>query len=265
MRSALYRGHVSHTRRVPRTHSFRIAAHFVFLDLDELSRVFRGRWLWSIERRNVASFRRADFLGDPARPLREAVLDRVEEKLGRRPAGHMGLFAQLRTFGYAFNPVSFYFCHDDQGRLDAIVAEITNTPWRERHAYVLDTREATEDTGAAGGDGGQFTFRFAKEFHVSPFFDLDQEYEWRFSAPGERFEISMTNFERGRAVFHAGLSCERAPITGWSLAAALVRYPLQPLRLHCAIYWQAVRLWLKRTPFFTHPSHRLGAQDAPLA
>jgi DUF1365 family protein len=256
VRSALYRGYVGHSRSAPKPHSFRNAAHFLYLDLQELPDFFRGRWFWSNEKRNLVTFRRADYLGPPDVSLREAVLDCVEKELGRRPAGHVGIFTQLRTLGYLFNPVSFYFCHDEQGSLEAIVAEITNTPWSERHAYVLDAKKA---------EGEALTFRFKKDFHVSPFFDLDQVYEWRFSEPGERVEVSMRNIEGGQEVFSVRLSCERQPITARSLAVVLLRYPLQPLRLHAAIYWQALRLYLKRTPFFTHPAKRPAVSKAPLS
>lgn len=254
MRSCLYRGAVRHERLEPHRHAFDYGMHLVYLDLAELDEVFRGRWFWSVERWNVVAFRRSDFLGEPGRPLREAVLDRVESELGRRPAGRLGLLTQLRTLGYSFNPVSFYYCHDEDGALDAVVAEITNTPWGERHAYVLDA-------ATAGGDGDTLRFRFDKDFHVSPFFGMDQVYEWRFSRAEERVRVSMTNLQGGRPVFSAGLDCERVPITGRSLAAALCRYPLQPLRLHAAIYWQAARLFAKRTPFFEHPKERLSVQD----
>ena len=132
-----------------------------------------------------------------------------------------------------------------------MVAEITNTPWGERHAYVLDAR--------AGGGGEVLSWTFPKSFHVSPFFDMDQEYEWRFREPGERLEVHMTNREGGAVVFHAGLSCRRRPLTGRALAGALLKHPLISLRLHAAIYWQAARLFMKRTPFFTHPKKRAAA------
>jgi len=231
---------------------FRYGLHLFGLDLDELHEVFAGRWLWSVERSNLFGFRRADFLGDPDQPLDEAVRERVAEHLGRQPAGRITLVAQLRTLGYVFNPVCFYLCRDAAGELDAIVAEITNTPWGERHAYVLDAAAARP-----GSDEGEYVFRFDKDFHVSPFFDLDQVYEWRFLVEGERLRISMTNHENGRAVFHAGYQGERRPLTGRELARATLLQPLQPLRMHAAIYWQAARLWVKRTPFFTHPDKRL--------
>jgi DUF1365 family protein len=253
--SALYEGKVHHTRLEPRRHDFAYRLCLLYLDLDELPQLFRGRWLWSVERWNLASFRRADYLGPSERPLKEAVLDRVEEELGRRPAGAVRMLSQLRTFGYVFNPVTFYFVHGEGGELEALVAEITNTPWRERHAYVLDTRDALGKE--------VLSWRFDKDFHVSPFFDMDQVYEWRFTRPGEHLEVHMTNHEAGRPVFHAGLACERRPLTGRVLAGALLRHPLQALRLHAAIYWQAARLFLKRTPFFTHPDKRPSVQDAP--
>ena len=256
MRSGLYKGVVYHARERPRPHAFRYGLHLFGLDLEELPHLFAERWLWSLERPNLFGFRRADYLGDPSRPLDDAVRERVVEHLGRRPSGHIVLVTQLRTLGYVFNPVSFYFCHDETGELDAIVAEITNTPWSERHAYVLDAAASRPP-----GDEGEYVFRFDKEFHVSPFFDLDQVYEWRFLVQGDRLRISMTNLEAGQAVFRAGFEGARRPLSGGELARATLLQPLQPLRMHAAIYWQAARLWLKRAPFFAHPRKRF-ARDA---
>lgn len=251
MNSALLTGRVSHRRLGEKPHAFGYRIHLVLLDLDELDEVFRGRWFWSIERLNLVAFLRRDYLGAPETSLAEAVRERVHAELGRRPSGAVQVITQLRTFGYLFNPVSFYLCNDETGTLEAIVAEITNTPWGERHAYVLD---------ASGRD--ELTFRFDKDFHVSPFFDMDQVYEWRFALEGDSVNVSMTNYERARAVFHANLSLERRAITRRSLAAALVQYPLQPLRMHLAIYWHAARLLLKRVTFFTHPKKRVSTERA---
>lgn len=262
--SALYEGEVRHSRLEPRRHDFSYRLFMLYLDLDELPQLFRRRWLWSVGRRNLAWFRRADYLGPAEQPLDEAVRDRVEQELGRRPAGPVRMLTHLRVLGYVFNPVTFYYAYDREERLEAVVAEITNTPWRERHAYVLDARE--------GGAGDTLRWSFDKDFHVSPFFGMDQEYEWRFNRPAERLEAHMTNHEAGRAVFHAGLSCLRRPLTGRVLAGALLRHPLLTLRIHAAIYWQAARLYFKRTPFFTHPDKsdksdkpekRPSVQDAP--
>ena len=257
MRSGIYRGVVRHTRSGPREHSFRYRVHMFALDLEELPTAFDGRWLWSVERPNVFGYRRRDYLGDVRAPLEAAVRERVAEHLDRRPEGPITLVTQLRTFGYVFNPVSFYLCYDKTAEhLDAIVAEITNTPWGERHAYVLDAAEARSEELAS-----EYCFRFDKDFHVSPIFDLNQVYEWRFRLQQERFTVSMTNHEGGEPVFYAGFDGHRRPLTGRELARAAMLQPLQPLRMHAAIYWQAARLWMKRTPFFTHPKKRI-AQDA---
>jgi uncharacterized protein len=179
------------------------------------------------------------------------VRDRVERETGRRPAGPVRLLTHLRTFGHCFNPVSFYYCYDATGtRVETIVAEITNTPWGERHAYVLPT-----DPGQASGE--PMRFRIGKVFHVSPFMPMDLDYDWRFTQPGARLAVHMCNRRAGETLFDATLALERREITGTSLARALVRHPVATLNVVTAIHWQALRLWLKRVPFHVHPSRRI--------
>ncbi len=243
MRSCLYEGRVRHGRSAPVRHVFEYGLCLLYLELDELETVFRGRWLWSSRRPNVAWFRRADYLGDPGVSLDQAVRDLVEARTGSRPAGPIGVLTQVRTLGHVFNPVSFYYCWDpSRSRVEVVVAEIENTPWRERHAYVVRAGEPV---------------RFEKDFHVSPFMDMDLAYEWRFSDPAERLEVSMRSEspEHG-GFFRATLSLERRSISGPALARALVLHPLQPLRVVLGIYWNALRLWWKGAPFFPHPRWR---------
>lgn len=255
--SAIYEGVVYHRRLTPRTHEFRQRAHFFYLDLAELEGLFpRSRW-FSTRRAAVARFRRSDYLGPVELPLEEAVRNRVESELGRRPAGPIRLLTQVRELGYVFNPVSFYYCHDADGELDAVLAEITNTPWGERFSYVLDASEAEPGSGVAA--------RFDKEFHVSPFFGMEQTYEWRFTQPGPRLGVHMTNVEGGRPVFHAGMTCERTELSPAALRRVLLSQPAQPARLHLGIYLHAARLWAKRTPFHTHPSKLPATPGVPRA
>jgi uncharacterized protein len=162
------------------------------------------------------------------------------------------LLTVLRIFGHSFNPVSFYYCYDAAGeQVETIVAEITNTPWNERHAYVLSA-------GASRRDGPTLRFAFGKTFHVSPFMPMQLGYDWRFSAPGPQLVVHMRNLDGdGAPLFDATLTLNRRDIDGTSLAAALLRFPFASLRVLAAIYWQALRLWTKRVPLHVHPTKRI--------
>ena len=255
MHSALYTGRLSHRRRRPVPHEFDYGVSYVWLDLAELDEVFRGRWLWSTRRPALAWLRRADYFGDPAVPLETAIRDHVETATGCRPAGPIRLLTQLRTYGHCFNPVSFYYCYDTGGTaIETMVAEITNTPWGERHAYVLPHTRGQRE-------GRALRFRFAKDFHVSPFMPMSQDYDWTFTEPGAQLGVRMVNRGEGERVFDAALALERREIDTASLAWTLTRHPFATLNVLRRIYWQAFRLWLKRIPFHAHPATR--AEEHP--
>lgn len=247
--SALYVGRVRHQRFSPRAHSFDYPLFLVYLDLAELDTVFSGRWLWSSGRRNLAWFDRRDHVGDPAVDLDTAVRDLVEGETGRRPRGPIRLLTHLRYFGHCFNPVSFYYCFDEAGtHLETLVAEVNNTPWGERHCYVLD--ESTNH-----GKGAMKAYWAAKRFHVSPFMGMDIDYEWRTTVPGSQLVVHIDNSQEGVKVFDATMTLRRRPADGPNLAWALARFPLLTLRIVLWIHWEALRLWLKKTPFYPHPKH----------
>jgi DUF1365 family protein len=249
-KSCIYEGRVRHRRFTPAEHAFDYRLFMMYLDLDEAPGLFRGRWFWAVGRRALAWLRREDHLGDPDQPLIESVRDLVAEQTGRRPAGPVRLLTHLRYFGYCFNPVSFYYCFDEADeRVETIVAEVNNTPWGERHCYVLHDGEPLGQAGAR---------RWApeKKMHVSPFMPMDVDYDWRFSEPRGSLSVHMQNFREGEKLFDATLGLTRNEITGASLARVLLTYPWMTARVIVAIHWQALRLWLKRVPFLVHPDKK---------
>ncbi|MEO5565302.1 MAG: DUF1365 domain-containing protein [Luteimonas sp.] len=247
--SAIYEGKVRHRRHAPREHAFNYRMAQLYLDLSELDKVFAKHWLWSRGRPNLAEFRRSDYLGPVELPLDEAVRARVAAATGKRPRGPIRLLTHLRYGGFVFNPVSFYYCYAEDGvTLEVVLAEITNTPWGERHAYVLPTALASHHGRALAWD-------FDKAFHVSPFIAMDRRYAWRFTPPGEDLLVHMDVFSASTREFDATLSLRRRPLNGRSLARVLWRYPLMTAQVMGAIHWQALRLWLKRTPIHTHSSN----------
>lgn len=249
LQSAVYTGRIRHRRHRPHAHRFGYAMTLLYLDLDELERVFSCRWFWSIDRRNLGEFRRSDYLGDPARPLHEAVRDCAAAALGRRPQGPIRLLTHARMFGHCFNPVSFYYCFEPDGAtLDCIVAEVTNTPWRERHRYVLPAATAERHGSALG-------WEFDKAFHVSPFLPMQRRYAWRFQPPGTALRVHMDVRDADGAEFDATLVLSRRPADGANLARCLWRHPFATLRVLLAIHWQALLIWLARNPVYDHPRH----------
>ena len=243
--SAIYDGWVRHRRHTPVEHSFTYRHAMLLLDLDELPGVLDQHPLYSASRRAPVRFRREDYLGDPVRPLAECVRDLVQERTGERPAGPVRLLTTLRTFGHNFNPVCFYYCFAPDGeRVEAVIAQVTNTPWGESHSYVLRR------------DGANPVMRdtMDKAFHVSPFIGMDNHYDWRVTEPNGRLLVHIDERDdSGAQVFDATLSLDRHELTGPRLTRLLLRFPATSLRVVFLIYWNALRLKLKGAPYFRHP------------
>ena len=244
MDNAVATGRVWHLRRTPQRHRFSYGLYFTLFDVDQIDALCTASPWWSRDRFNLVTVRRSDFLRPHRRSLSDAVRDRVEEDCKVRPSGQVLLLTHLRQWGTCFNPVSFYLCLDGGGELEFIVSEIHNTPWGQRHTYVLDARDQS---------GPDYRFRFAKTFHVSPFLPMHLDYDWRFSLTRERIGVHMSVMDGDSECFAAGMQLALSPLDRHSMRSMPMRYPFLTLRVLAAIYWQALRLWLRRTPFFGHP------------
>lgn len=262
--SALYEGTLRHRRFAPVEHRLRAPLSMLYLDLDELPELFDRIPLWSARRSAPGRFDRRDHHGPADEPLAESTRRLVRERTGRTPTGPICLLTIPRTFGHGFNPVSFYYCFDGSGqRVETVVAEVSNTPWGERHLYVLGPSRERGSTPRAQ------RYRHAKAFHVSPFLGMGLEYDWRFTPPGERLLVHVETREvvegdrvrsgsgsrssSGSRPFDATLVLRRRELTRAALAGMLLRRPAQALTVLGRIYWHAGLLWLKRTPYHAHP------------
>lgn len=258
--SCIYAGTVRHRRYVSARREFRYRLYLLYVDLAELEHLTgTGLFGW-LHRLRLMRLDRRDHLGDPGEPLECSVRKLVAERLGRCPEGPVRLLTQVRHCGYVMNPISLYYCFDAGGqRLDAIVAEVTSTPWNERHCYVLDAAEMPS--------GRPLRTRCSKQMHVSPFLPMQMEYDWTVTRPGGRLFIHLQDYlvddqtagngdKSGRLAFDATLSLRRRPLTAGSLLSCLARFPLMTVRIAAAIYLQAVRLWWRGVPFHPHPGRQ---------
>lgn len=287
--SCIYEGTVRHRRNAPTLHQFDFSCFMLLLDLDELPTLFRKNWLWSADRPALARFRESDHLTgfQDAGGLRQRV-DAAHVACGLpTPTGSVRLLTQLRYFGFGMNPVSFFYCYDRTGQVvESILAEVNNTPWGEQHVYAMDRATSASgvqnDASKANVDQLQADAwanhehshrrnlvapRIDKTFHVSPFMSLEMFYRMVFSAPGEKLAVKIENhsceLDAGdrRKLLDVTMRLTRKPLTASSLNWLLLKYPFYSFKTIAAIYWQALRLSLKRVPFYSHPE-RVGQQQS---
>lgn len=261
LRNLACEGMVLHRRAEPLAHAFRYPVWMLWLDVDTLQEI-EGPLFSRRRRLAPLSVLPGDYprdgagegSGGRAPDIRGAVNARLASE-GAPPADQVFLLTQPRSWGWLFNPVSFYFCYR-AGGLTHVIAEITNTPWNEVHSYVLTASSAGGETESGGTDGGAWEFVFPKRFHVSPFMPMDLEYRWRVKLEEDSIEIAMHLSREGREVFFAGLYLQPRPLTRSALRRGALRYPLQNLRTLARIYYQALYLRIRRAPFYAHPQRR---------
>ncbi len=246
MNSAFYVGRLAHARMTPKQHRFSYRVFMPFVDVDSISDITRRATGWGSRGLAPARFVRSDFLGDERLSVAEAVKQRIFEETEQHFEGQIFLLANWRYFGLQNNPIACYFCTGKiSQRLEFIIAEVTNTPWGERHSYVLPVNH----------EEALFQTEFKKELHVSPFHGMQQRYRWSSTVPDESLAIKLTNLEGGERVFHASLTLTRLPVTRLTGLSLLARFPFETAKVTVGIYWQALVLFLRRVPLFAHPKN----------
>jgi DUF1365 family protein len=233
MNSCLYECSVFHRRIAPKRHEFLYRVFYFLLDLDELDELDGTLRLFRVNRPGLYSYRDSDHISHGAASARENILRYLGDQGITAPVGRILLLTLPRILGYVFNPVSVFFCLGAEGKPLAAVAEVGNTFGEWKPYLVPATPEGT------------FHLRAVKNFYVSPFSDLDLEFDFRFDLPGERLRLLIDDYRGGEKELVSVLTGNRAPLTDSTLLRFSLKYPLLTLKVILGIHWEALRIWLK--------------------
>jgi DUF1365 family protein len=236
LNSCIYRGKVFHKRFMPVMHSFIYTLDYIYLNLDEIESTFATSVFWSANKTNWVSFKRQDYLPS-TRELKKEVCYKIQEISGENFTGEVYMLATLRSLGYCMNPITLFYCFDKETNLRHVLVEVHNTPWNQRHTYLLS--------------GPNFNDETHKKFHVSPFMPMDTTYKWGIGDPEESLNVSIQVSQKDQQLFNANLALERIEIT--KANQLIFIHVRQAFRMIVGIYFHALKLWIKKVPFYGHP------------
>ena len=243
----IYYGTVRHSRFTPFKRMFSYKIFMTFFDINTIEKSFKNSFLFGINKRGLVSYFRKDYHGDQNLSLDEAVRKTIKTKTKYNPKGPIRILTHLRYFGYCFNPVSFFYCYNKEDtEVEMIMAEVTNTPWNERHCYFIDNKK-----------NNKFKQDLKKQFHVSPFWDMDHDYEWYFNEPDKNLNVNMINFKDGNKIFNATLDLKKkAKLNYKNLILYTLRFPFLTLMVFLRIHFQALILLIRGATFYSHPKYK---------
>ena len=245
MKSCIYKGLVKHARLAPGPHEFTYSLFMMYVDLEELPYLFKKNRFWKINKPGIAAFHRKDHYGDTNKTLIDEIKTLVKNEKNIEIDGPIRLLTHFRYFGYIFNPLCLYFCFNKaETEIVSIVAEVMNTPWRERHCYVIPNLNSNQE---------RITYTHSKAFHVSPFMQMDMKYKWSIQSPENNLSINIENWQDNTKVFDANMWLERTELNKKNLLKALLNFPLMTLKVTSAIYFEALKLWIKGNKYIPHP------------
>ncbi|MFK8012126.1 MAG: DUF1365 domain-containing protein [Marinicellaceae bacterium] len=249
MKTSICSGSVIHNRITPKAHRFQYKMSWCLFDLDRLEETFKKTRFWSFNSFNIVSIRNNDYINAENISIKSKVIKYLKEQKNYNFNGQVFLFTHPRYLGFGFNSVNFYFCYEGDN-LVFILSEINNTPWKQKHVYIHAINQEKTDHSES------YQFEFNKEFHISPFADMDINYSWIFNVTPEKLIVKMNLSKQNNLIMKVNLNTRIEPVIEKDLVKWTFKKPYQALKMSVGIYWQAFKLWAKKLPVYTNPKSK---------